>query len=129
MASGSRFCSICGSSTEPVAVSRTPSSSRTDSLLAEATLFRLRSRWTDAEKRCVDVMRLDARNVHAHSLLGDIYRDQGKADEARQWYQMALDLEPDNSALKTKVHEATQGKPRRSKPAPLATPMSRTSVS
>lgn len=82
---------------------------RVDSILAEANLLRLRSQWTEAEKRCVDVMRYDCNNVHAHMLLGDIYRDQGKIEDARQWYQMGLDLDPDHPGLNEKLRE-TRGK-------------------
>lgn len=118
IASGSRFCSICGSSTEPVAVTVSGGAARSESLLAEANLFRLRAQWTEAEKRCVDAMRIDSNNVHAQALLGDIYRDQGKAEEAKQWYQMALDLDPDNRALQTKLREAARSRP----PRPPASP-------
>jgi hypothetical protein len=121
IASGSRFCSVCGSTTEPVAVTAGASGGRAEALLAEANLFRLRLQWTEAEKRCVDVMRLDSNNVHAHALLGDIHRDQGKVDDARQWYQMALDLDPHNRALEGKLREVSKAKPPRvthPKPAP-----------
>jgi hypothetical protein len=62
-------------------------------------------------------MRVDSHNFAAHSLLGDIYRDQNKIDEARQWYQMALDLDPDNRQLNAKLRE-TRAKPRRARPDP-----------
>ena len=53
IASGSRFCSVCGSSTEPVAVAKEGANSRVDQLLAEANLCKLRSQWTEAERLCV----------------------------------------------------------------------------
>lgn len=101
---------------------------RVDSLLAEANLFRLRSQWTEAEKRCVDVMRFDCNNVHAHMLLGDIYRDQGKIDDARQWYQMGLDLDPDHPGLNEKLRETRVKSSRRLAQAPRDSGAAKSSV-
>ena len=36
------------------------------------------------------VLRSQPGNADAHSLLGDIYRDQGAIDDAIQWYRMAV---------------------------------------
>src|SRR5215831_3658643 len=100
----SQYCSRCGApvggpGTGPVP----PERSQIEALLAEANLLRMRTRWLDAETKCIDVIQLDANNVHAHSLLGDIYRDQGKLEEAAQWYQMALDINPDSTADRAKL--------------------------
>ncbi len=66
-------------------------------LLTRANLSRLRGNWADATDRCVTVLRAQPGNATAHSLLGDIYRDQGKLDDAIQWYRMAVDLRPNPS--------------------------------
>jgi len=71
--------------------------------LAEANLYRIRSRWTEAETCCIEVLREDPNNVHAHSLLGDIFRDQGRLEDAAQWYRMALDLDPSSTADQAKL--------------------------
>ena len=63
--------------------------------LAEANLARIRGQWGDAVDTCVRVLRGHPGNADAHSLLGDIYRDQGARDDAIQWYRMATDLRPD----------------------------------
>src|SRR5581483_1891738 len=73
-------------------------------LLTRANLSRLRGNWSDAIDRCVTVLRSDPSNHTAHSLLGDIYRDQGKLDDAIQWYRMALDLHP-NPADEAKLRQ------------------------
>ncbi|MCX6359360.1 MAG: tetratricopeptide repeat protein [Armatimonadetes bacterium] len=72
-------------------------------LLAEANLARMRGHWPDAEAGCVKVLRADPNNLHAHSLLGDIYRDQGRSDDALQWYRLALDLAPSSAADREKL--------------------------
>jgi hypothetical protein len=64
---------------------------------------------TDAENYCFDFIRIDIHNVDAHALLGDIYRDQGRIEEARQWYQLAHDLDPDNLSIGEKLRETRSG--------------------
>lgn len=63
-------------------------------LLARANLARIRSQWSEAVETCVRVLRVQPGNADAHSLLGDIHRDQGLLDDAIQWYRMAADLRP-----------------------------------
>jgi hypothetical protein len=109
MTSGSYFCSACGAKFgAPEGSAPAPSTSRAEALLSEANLLRMRSKWLDAEARCVDAMRLDPKNVDAQSLLGDIYRDQAKYEEAAQWYQLVLDAQPGRSAERLKLREAKQ---------------------
>jgi hypothetical protein len=63
-------------------------------MLAQANLARIRGHWQEAVDFCVQVLRTQPSNADAHSLLGDIYRDQGAIDDAIQWYRMAVDLRP-----------------------------------
>jgi Flp pilus assembly protein TadD len=65
--------------------------------LTQANLCRVRQNWTEAVDHSIAVLRAHPGNQPAHSLLGDIYRDQGKLDDAVQWYRMALDLKPNPS--------------------------------
>ncbi|HLK61398.1 MAG TPA: hypothetical protein VKU00_32915 [Chthonomonadaceae bacterium] len=76
-------------------------------LLAQANLYRLRRQWEEATEQCIGILRSDPGNQAAHSLLGDIYRDQGKGDDAIRWYQMAVDLQP-NAADEAKLHKMEQ---------------------
>jgi tetratricopeptide repeat protein len=72
-------------------------------MLARANLLRMRGRWAEAADLCVDVLRLNPNNPTAHSLLGDIYQDQGRPDEAAHWYQLALELNPGSEADRAKL--------------------------
>jgi len=72
-------------------------------MLARANLLRMRARWEEAVDQCVEVLRADARNPTAHSLLGDIYQDQGRLEDARHWYQLALELNPNSEADRAKL--------------------------
>lgn len=71
--------------------------------LAQANLLRMRGRWDAAAEECAQVLRLDPGNPSAHSLLGDIYQDQGRVEEARHWYQLALELNPGSEADRLKL--------------------------
>ena len=96
------FCSACGTDVaHGHDAARTPSEHEV--ALAAANLLRLRKHFAEAEARCIEVLRSDPNNVHAHSLLGDIYRDQGRREDARQWYQLALDLDPKSRADRVKL--------------------------
>src|SRR2546421_12280626 len=98
------YCSACGAPSSPAAAARDGAGDRrAEAALAEANLLRMRQQWHEAESRCIEVMRLDPNDIHAHSLLGDIYRDQGKHEEAAQWYQMALDIDPSSATDKAKL--------------------------
>ncbi|MBM3495762.1 MAG: tetratricopeptide repeat protein [Armatimonadetes bacterium] len=112
-----QFCSACGTDvgspkrSEPVPADREIS-------LAAANLLRLRKRFAEAEARCIEVLRADPNNVHGHSMLGDIYLDQGRRDDARQWYQLALDLDPKSRADLMKLSKLRSGDEGRSDDAP-----------
>jgi tetratricopeptide (TPR) repeat protein len=75
------------------------------SALAAANLLKLRGEWQAAIDKCMQVLALDEDDAAAHSLLGDIYRDQGRMDEAMHWYKLALDLNPDSPADKSKLEQ------------------------
>jgi len=99
------FCFSCGTE---IAASQEETSSNLEIALAAANLLRVRGSYSEAERRCIEVLRADPNNVHAHSLLGDIYRDQGRFEDARQWYQMALDLNPRSRPDREKLAEVNR---------------------
>lgn len=99
------FCSACGTERRTTATSARTAQ---EIGLAAANLLRLRGQYEAAEARCVDVLRSDPDNVHAHSLLGDIYAEQGRIDDARQWYQIALDLDPRSRSDRDKLARLTR---------------------
>ncbi len=72
-------------------------------LLAQANLLRMRGCWEDAVQSCMAALRLSPRSHSAQSLLGDIYENQGRYDDAIQWYRMALDINPDSPADRIKL--------------------------
>jgi hypothetical protein len=86
-------------------------------LLTQANLHRMRGQYTEAVDCCVAVLQAQPSNAAAHSLLGDIYREQDKWEDAVQWYRMAVELRPtpaDQARLtdaerERQCHEAVRG--------------------
>jgi len=72
-------------------------------MLVTANVLRLRRQHELAEAQCSEVRRRDPNNAAAHSVLGDIARDRNDLRDAIQWYKMALDLNPGNTADRKKL--------------------------
>jgi hypothetical protein len=72
-------------------------------LLMRANIFRERREQALAAALCSEVLRRNPTNPEAHSLMGDIARDQGKLKDAIEWYKLALDLAPDNPVDRKKL--------------------------
>ena len=83
-------------------------------LLAQANLLRMRGHWEESVDNCMAALRLAPDSPSAQSLLGDIYENQGRFDDAVQWYRMALDANPDSPADRLKLDRLlqTQAAPR-----------------
>lgn len=77
-------------------------------LLAQANLLRMRGCWEEAVANCMAALRLAPDSPSAQSLLGDIYENQGRFDDAVQWYRMALDANPDSPADRLKLDRLLQ---------------------
>ena len=77
-------------------------------LLAQANLLRMRGCWEEAVGNCMSALRLAPDSPSAQSLLGDIYENQGRFDDAAQWYRMALDANPDSPADRLKLDRLLQ---------------------
>ncbi len=77
---------------------RTPGSEEAAALVARANLARLRGQWAEATTLCTAAIRADPSNASACSLLGDVYFEQGRPEEAEHWYSVALEIQPDNPA-------------------------------
>jgi len=76
-----------------------------EALLAEANLFRTRGQFDEAVSACMRVLQRDATNAAAHSLIANIYRDQGNYREALNWFKLAVELNPDNESDRKKLDE------------------------
>jgi hypothetical protein len=100
--------------------------------IARSNLLRLRGDLSEAEKVCLGVLKRFPNNPAAHGMMGDLSFESGRLDEARRWYEMALDLTPSDEGLVRKlkaVAEATAEEQARSSLAGLeVTPRSGSTV-
>jgi len=60
-----------------------------DSLITAAELYFIRGEVSQAIARCHEVLSKDPKNPHAYGMLGDIYRETGRTDEAVLMYTYA----------------------------------------
>src|SRR5690349_7663156 len=108
------FCRHCGARIAPEPVEAAVPEG--GAALSYANLLRMRGQWSEAADQCAAVIRGDPSSATAHSLLGDIYQDQDRLEEARHWYRQALELNPAGSGEKAKlarVEEALEARTRK----------------
>jgi hypothetical protein len=72
--------------------------------LARANLLRMQGRYDEAIEVCRRIMGRFPSNETVHALLGDIYADQGKLEDAIQWYELLVELAPTNVHYNAKLH-------------------------
>ncbi|MBA4291490.1 hypothetical protein C0431_00815 [bacterium] len=76
--------------------------------LAQANLSRMRGDKQAAIDQCLKILRAFPNNVTAHSLLGEIYLEHGELTQAKEWFEMALDLDPKAVREKQMLDRVTQ---------------------
>ena len=72
--------------------------------LARANLLRMQGKYEEAIEVCRRIMGRFPSNETVHALLGDIYADQGKLEDAIQWYELLVELAPTNVHYNAKLH-------------------------
>ncbi|GIV08409.1 MAG: hypothetical protein KatS3mg019_0500 [Fimbriimonadales bacterium] len=72
--------------------------------LARANLLRMQGNYDEAIDICRRIMGRFPSNETVHALLGDIYTDQGKLEDAIQWYELLVELAPSNVHYSAKLH-------------------------
>lgn len=100
------FCAECGA---PTGEAREETS---DALvypeIARANLLRMRGEHIEAEKICLAVLKRFPNNPTSHILMGDIHTEQGNLEQAKQWYEMAFEITPENTSLKKKLERVNE---------------------
>jgi hypothetical protein len=99
------YCKECGAA---VAEGVEGSDSIVYPEIARANLARLRGELEEAERICRSILKQYPNNVSAHILLGDLCFDANQLEEARQWYDLAIGLAPENVMLSKKLARATE---------------------
>ena len=103
----SAFCMECGSriredTTDPLYAEGSDREVYPE--LARANLLRMQGRYEEAIEVCRRIMGRFPSNETVHALLGDIYADQGKLEDAIQWYELLVELAPTNVHYTAKLH-------------------------
>jgi hypothetical protein len=89
------FCTECGA---PVIENGEggSESARIETLVAAANVQRTHGDYEAAVGQCTEILKQDPENPAVHCLLGDIYADQNKVEQAVRWYQMACEIDPES---------------------------------
>ena len=79
-----------------------------DSLLTAAELYLFRGQPELAVVKCQEVLQRDPNNPHAYALLGDIYRELSKFNEAVTMYTYAVQFAPRSQLYQRRLEELLQ---------------------
>lgn len=99
---GAEFCPECGAP-----LSHEPGAEGSDIAiypeLARANLLRMRGDYHGAQEVCLAILRRFPNNATGNTLLGDIAAERGDLEHAIEWYELALDLQPDSAVDRQKL--------------------------
>jgi len=76
--------------------------------LARANLLRMRGEYKQAEEQCLNILKRFPNNASANTLLGDISAEQNDLAQAVEWYELSLDIVPDDDAVKRKLDQVKE---------------------
>jgi len=76
--------------------------------LARANLLRMRGDYAAALQQCRTILRKFPNNVTANQLLGDICVETDDLEQAKEWYELALDIAPNSEPIQKKLNGVRQ---------------------
>lgn len=76
--------------------------------LGRANLLRLRGDYDGAVHQCLSVLKRMPDDIDAHVLVADIFAESGDLNQAAQWYDLALEIEPGNRGIKQKLEKVKE---------------------
>jgi tetratricopeptide (TPR) repeat protein len=76
--------------------------------LARTNLLRMRGDYKAAIDHCRSILRKFPNNVSANQLLGDLTSENGDLQQAKEWYELALDIAPNNVQIQKKLSEVSR---------------------
>ena len=88
--------------------------------IARANLLRLKGSLAEAETVCLGVLKRFPNNPAANGMMGDLCFEAGKLENAKQWYEMALELTPKDEGLRRKLKAVGETSDRQHVEASLA---------
>lgn len=99
-----KYCPMCGAPA-PALGGVSPEDIDLTTSLAGANLLRMRKQFEEARGRLLEILEAHPDSVDAHVLLGDVFRDDGKLDEAAVNYRIAVSLDPDDIPARRKLED------------------------
>jgi hypothetical protein len=100
------FCPECGA---PVGTGPTEGSDAAIyPELARANLLRMRGDIKAAQDHCRNILRTFPNNVTANQLMGDLAQDANDLSQAKEWYELALDIAPNHPQISNKLDDVRQ---------------------
>ena len=78
-------------------------------MLDEANEFMKQEKFIDAEKRLIEVVSHDARNIDAYEMLGNLYVKTKRLDEAKETFGFVLKMDPNDASVLTSLGEIVLG--------------------
>jgi tetratricopeptide (TPR) repeat protein len=91
--------------TSPLAAMAPSQRERIKTLLAEARSMMRDLKWGDAERRCLEVLSMDARHAEAYKLLGQIYLKQKLYPQAKETFEYLIKTKKADDATYAGVAE------------------------
>ncbi|HJP82051.1 MAG TPA: tetratricopeptide repeat protein [Fimbriimonadaceae bacterium] len=73
--------------------------------LARVNLLRMRGEYKAAIDHCRTILRKFPNNVTANQLLGDLSLESGDLEQAKEWYELALDIAPNHTQIQRKLND------------------------
>lgn len=103
------FCTQCGFRLD-TEITNNPKSGETvsDSEINAVENARLHRSWGRAVHLATELLHARPDDPRVHVLLGDIYADQNQWEKAKQWYELALDIDSSYEGLTQKFTHAEQ---------------------
>jgi tetratricopeptide (TPR) repeat protein len=98
--------------TSPLAAIAPSQRERIKTLLTEARSLMRDLKWADAERRCLEILSLDARQAEAYKLLGQIYLKQKLYPQAKETFEYLVKTKKADDATYAglaEIHEASGG--------------------
>ncbi len=71
--------------------------------LSMANLARMRADYKTAEQQCLSILKQYPHHFETHVLMGDVFADQSHFEQAAQWYELAVDLDPGSFIARQKL--------------------------
>lgn len=113
----SSFCEECGA---PFGETGSGSDSVVYPEIARANLLRLRGNLAEAERVCLAVLKRFPNNPAGNGMMGDLAFEAGRLEDAKRWYEMALELTPKDEGLRRKLAAVGESSGREAQAAALS---------